>query len=458
MQEKISPKVVGAIVATGLMSFCGVMVETAMNITFPTLMREFHIATNTVQWMTTLYLLVVAAMVPLSATLKRRFKMRNLFLVAIMLFIAGVILDGLAPEFWVLLLGRGIQGLGTGIALPLMFNIILEQVPPSKRGMMMGVGTMITGVAPAIGPTFGGLVVSAMSWRFIFAFLLPVLIIALVLGITCIEQKSEPVAARIDRLSVGLIIVTFCGLIFGISSWGSQPFFSLSVAGALAVGILALIGFTYRSVSIQAPIINLRLFQTKAFVQCILAFAIIQIGSLSMSFLLPNYIQLVNHSGALIAGLVVLPGAAIGAVAGPLSGRWYDQSGAKAPLRTSVLISLLGTFGLLVWGNHLANPLILVLYTLFMLGRGVGFGNIMTFGLNQLRASDYADGNAIFNTVQQFTAALGISLAATIVAAGQAHSTSQAVGTATGSVHSFAVLVVLTVIELGVIWRVTRKQ
>ncbi len=140
-EKKITPKVVGAIVATGLMSFCGVMVETAMNITFPTLMHEFKIATNTVQWMTTLYLLVVAAMVPLSATLKRRFKTRSLFLVAISLFITGVLLDGAAPAFWVLLLGRGVQGLGTGIALPLMFNIILEQVPPSQTGMMMGVGT-----------------------------------------------------------------------------------------------------------------------------------------------------------------------------------------------------------------------------------------------------------------------------------------------------------------------------
>lgn len=163
-----------------------------MNITFPTLMKEFNIATNTVQWMTTLYLLVVAAMVPLSATLKRRFKMRHLFLVAISLFIAGVVLDGLAPAFWVLLLGRGIQGLGTGIALPLTFNIILEQVPPSKTGMMMGVGTMITGVAPALGPTFGGLVVSAMLWRYIFAFLLPVLLITLILGLICITQKSRP--------------------------------------------------------------------------------------------------------------------------------------------------------------------------------------------------------------------------------------------------------------------------
>lgn len=126
MNAKISPKVIGAIIATGLMSFCGVIVETAMNITFPTLMVEFGVATNTVQWLTTLYLLVVASMVPLSATLKRRFKTKNLFLVAISFFIIGVALDGIAPAFWVLLLGRAVQGLGTGIALPLMFNIILN--------------------------------------------------------------------------------------------------------------------------------------------------------------------------------------------------------------------------------------------------------------------------------------------------------------------------------------------
>lgn len=94
-----------------------------VNITFPTLMHEFKIATNTVQWMTTLYLLVVAAMVPLSATLKRRFKTRSLFLVAISLFITGVVLDGVAPAFWVLLLGRGVQGLGTGIELGLLWRV-----------------------------------------------------------------------------------------------------------------------------------------------------------------------------------------------------------------------------------------------------------------------------------------------------------------------------------------------
>ena len=124
-EEKISPKVIRAVIAAGMLSFCGVVVETAMNITFPTLMKEFGITTSTVQWMTTIYLLVVASVVPLSAYLKRSFKTKSVFLTANLLFILGVLIDSIAPSFALLLVGRVIQGIGVGIALPLMFNIIL---------------------------------------------------------------------------------------------------------------------------------------------------------------------------------------------------------------------------------------------------------------------------------------------------------------------------------------------
>lgn len=458
LNDKISPKVIGAIIATGLMSFCGVIVETAMNITFPTLMKEFNVATNTVQWMTTLYLLVVASMVPLSATLKRRFKTRSLFICAISFFILGVILDGVAPAFWVLLLGRGIQGLGTGIALPLMFNIILEQVPASKIGMMMGVGTMITGVAPAIGPTFGGIVVSALSWRYIFAFLLPILVVALILGLICIQQKTPTAKASIDRLSVGLIVVTFCGLIFGISSWGSQPFVSWSVAGALVVGIIALIGFTRRSLRIAQPIINLRLFANRGFTTCVLAFVCLQISALGLSFVLPNYIQLVNGNTALIAGLLVLPGSALGAIVGPLSGRLFDHIGAKLPLRLGGLVGALGLLGLFLFGHQLSDPLLVLMYCFFMLGLGLSYGNLMTFGLGHLAPEASSDGNAIYNTLQQFAAAVGTSVAAALVAAGQAATHNLATGTANGSVTTFALLTILLVCEFIFVVRVTRAK
>ena len=131
--KKLNGKVILAILAAGIMAFAGIVVETAMNITFPTLMAEFGVGISTVQWMTTGYLLVVAVIIPISSFFKRRFKTKNLFLVAVLLFSAGVLIDALAPTFPILLLGRIIQGCGTGIALPLMFNIILDEIPTAGK-------------------------------------------------------------------------------------------------------------------------------------------------------------------------------------------------------------------------------------------------------------------------------------------------------------------------------------
>lgn len=109
----------------------------------------------------------------------------------------------------ILLLGRAIQGLGTGIALPLMFNIILEQVPADKIGLMMGFGNLITGVAPALGPTFGGLVINNLGWRYVFFFLMPLIILSLFLGLYDIQQKSNIVKIKPDFLSIVFIAVLF---------------------------------------------------------------------------------------------------------------------------------------------------------------------------------------------------------------------------------------------------------
>ena len=143
-------RLVTSVVACGIMSFSGVVVETSMNVTFPTLMAEFSVGTSTVQWITTGYLLVLSLMIPLSSFFKRTFKLKSLFIFSACTFLAGTLLSALAPSFAVLLGGRLIQGVGTGIALPLMFNIILDQAPQSLLGTMMGVGNLITAIAPAI--------------------------------------------------------------------------------------------------------------------------------------------------------------------------------------------------------------------------------------------------------------------------------------------------------------------
>ena len=147
-QRRLDARLVLSIVAIGVMSFAGVVVETAMNIAFPALMTEFGVSTARVQWITTGYLLVLAAIMPISSLLNRRFRTRSLFLAAMALFVAGTVLCAAAPRFDLLIGGRLIQGVGTGIALPLMFNVVLKQAPLDRLGTMMGVATLITAIAP----------------------------------------------------------------------------------------------------------------------------------------------------------------------------------------------------------------------------------------------------------------------------------------------------------------------
>lgn len=369
--EKIPAKVVAAIVATGLMSFCGVIVETAMNVTFPILMREFSITTNQVQWMTSIYLLLVAIVVPLSAILKSSYQTKTLFTVANLLFIGGIIIDALAPSFGVLLVGRAIQGIGTGIALPLMFNIIMEQVPTSRIGFMMGIGNLITGVAPAIGPTFGGIVASKLNWRWVFYSLIPLLIISFVLGEWGITQKSPIKKQQIDLFSMLMIVFMFCGFVTGFSNLGSQAFMTFSVGGALLIGISGMGLFAWRSLTLKEPILQLRLFRNKKFSGHVLGFFLTQLISLGFA----------------------------GAIFAPLGGRILDKFGARKPILIGTSLCLIALIAFTVSGRHLTNIFIALVYILYMGGMGMCMGCVMTSALTVVGKAKQSQGNAILNTL-----------------------------------------------------------
>ncbi|KFI40550.1 MFS family major facilitator transporter [Bifidobacterium actinocoloniiforme DSM 22766] len=322
---------------------------------------------------------------------------------------------------------------------------------------MMGMGTLITAIAPAIGPTFGGVVISQLGWRWIFIFILPVLLVSLVMGTLSIRQKSELRRVRFDLLSLLLIALTFCGLIYGFSSMTTRPFLSLQVAGAMAAGVVACAGFAFRTLKSSSPILDLRILANLNFAGYVLAFLLFQIASLGLAFILPNYMQLVNGSSALISGLVVLPGALLGAAFAPLGGRILDTLGAKSPLMTGPALALSSLALFLAFGRHLSDAGICGIYVLYMAGMGMSSGNIMTTGLGRLDQRMQSHGNALFNTVQQFAGAVGTSVSAALVAAGQSGAATQAEGTAAGSTLAFGMLLVLLAIQYLTVIKVTLK-
>lgn len=452
--DRIEPRVLGAVLATGLMSLSGVIIETAMNITFPTLMRQFHVTTGTVQWMTTLYLLIVACIVPISSYLKRRFLMKHLFITANLLFIAGIVVDGIAPTFPFLLAGRAIQAFGTGIALPLMFNIILEQVPVRRLGLMTGIGTLVTAIGPAIGPTYGGILVTALNWRYVFWILLPFLILSFFVGVKTIRQVTETAPERFDWPSMFGIIVTFSGLIYGFSAVSDHAWLSLPVLGSLILGLLGLVYFSHRSLTIKTPLVHLQALRNKAFSGHLLAFFLIQIASLGLSFILPNYLQLVDHQTAFIAGLMVLPGSVIGACFAPVGGQILDRFGAKRPILLGLGLAVVALLSMTLLARQLSAWMVLSLYIIYMVGIGLGFGNMMTSGLKHLSHDLKADGNALMNALQQFSGAMGTALVSAIIAASQAvPGSTTALKTASGSQTALLVLVITSAVAwLTMLW------
>ena len=433
------------------MSFCGVVSETAMNVTFPTLMEEFGIGTSTVQWITTGYLLILSLVITLSSYLKRNCSQRTLFLTAISSFILATAACSLAPNFAVLLLGRMVQGIGTGIALPLMYNIILNEAPKEQIGTFMGIGMLVTAVAPAIGPVLGGVVVDMFGWRYIFLALLPLLLLSLALGWALIGPTVPEEHSKFHLFDYLLIAVGYTTFVLALVQASSAGWFSLPVLLLIATAGAAILYFASRSHHESSPMLRLGVLRYSRFTMALAAILVAQLTVLALGYIIPNYSQIANHTSASIAGMLLVPGCVVGAILSPLSGKILDKTGARLPIIAGFGFMLASLVLFTVFGNNLSTNMFYAFYVVYTIGQGLGCASAVTFCLSQLPENLSADGNAIVNSFQQLAGAMGTAVASTIVAASQkAFAQEQfAQATAAGSRNAFLVLLILFIVAFG---------
>lgn len=457
-ERRLDVRLVVSVISTAVMTFVGIMVETAMNVTFPTLMAEFDISTSTVQWVTTANLLVLAIVVPTSAYLNRRFPTRLLFVVAIAFSLCGTLCGYLATSFATVLAGRVLQGVGTGMAMPLMFNIIIEQAPLENMGVMMGVGSLIPAMAPAVGPSVGGWIAENLGWRMIFGSLIPVLLAALVLGFAAIRQSHATSRCSFDAAGWLLVAASFSSLIFATSTgpeWGCASPRVLALFAGFAL-LLAL--FVRREKVARDPLVALSIFKQRRFVGGMLALIFLQFIVLGLSFLLPNYSQLVMGTGAAEAGTILLYGCLVGAAMAPVSGRVLDRFGARIPTVTGATCILASTVLFFALSDHLRTLPAILVYVLFAFGQGLMVGNVMTVALRFLPEAVKSDGTAAINTLQQLAGALGTSVTTAIVDMFQQGANDIALATMAGSRAAYALLAVMALVPLVCLLRITRAE
>lgn len=445
-QEKHS-KLLSAIISIGLLSFLGIVVETALNITFPQLTKYFSIPINQVQWLTTGYMLVSTSLISLGSFFLKRFRVVTLFRVSCLSFLVGTLIASFSNSFNLVLLGRLCQGIADGIALPLMFAVILHQVPKKKVGTFMGIGSLVIALAPAVGPIYGGIIQDTLNWHFLFIILIPMIIVTWLLGELSIEQSSPIHYVPFDvRGGICLTIFLSTALMFivNLTANSSSLKFNLILLGTVFFsGLLFLLNEKNKS----HKLLELALFKNKRFLQLLSAFFLLQFSSLSMSYLIPNVLQILFDQSPGLVGFLVAPAAVIDAVLSVVAGIIYDKTTPSLPIISGCTI-----IGLTFLGANLFTPSIgglVLIYMLFMVGLSFSYSNIMTYSLSKLPAGLVNDGNSIYMTVQAYSGAVGIAISSSVVSLLQKQQGSIISGTKLGLSINFLILFFVAVFTIS---------
>ncbi len=397
-------------------AFVVILNETVMGVAIPHLMVDLGITALAAQWLTTAFLLTMAVVIPTTGFLIQRISTRHLYVIAMGLFVAGTAIAAIAPGFEVLLLGRIVQAGGTAIMLPLLMTTVMNLEPHETLGRRMGNISIVIAVAPAIGPTISGLILSNLNWRFMFIFMLPIAITMLVIGAKRVRNIGKTSRAPIDIFSIILSVFGFGGIVFGLSSLGesSGGGNTTSLVVPLIIGALALTAFIWRQLILQRSdraLLDLNTFRTPTFTASVIMFMICMMGMFGALILLPLFMQNVLNLTVLESGLLLLPGGLAMGLLAPFVGRAYDKVGPKPLLLTGTILTSLALWGLaLALDVNSTWSVLLIGHIVFSIGLAFIFTPLFTSSLGSLPKHLYSHGSATVSTMQQVAAAAGTAM------------------------------------------------
>ncbi len=393
-----------------------VLNQTLLSPAFPSIMADLQVDATTVQWLTSAYSLVEAIVIPLSAYLVGRFPTRKLFIAGVSVFAIGSLLAAFAPFFGVLLLGRIFQAASTGVVMPMVFTVILLVFPREKRGSAMGIVSLVIGFAPAVGPSVSGLLVESIGWRSLFV-LVAILAVVIVIAATIfLKSYGEFEPTSFDKPSVALCSLGLLGLLYGLATITSSSNIAVPVA-LIVVGAILLVLFVRRQLSLEVPLLKVDVLKSHRYAIVVALVALLQAALVGTGVLLPIYLQNLLGVSALETGLIMLPGAVLGAIMGFFAGRLFDRFGARRVAIPGALVSAIGGCGLVGFQLDSPIPYIIVIYTCLGVGMQALVTPLNTWGINSLDNRVIQHANALQNTLNQVGASLGtailVSLSAT---------------------------------------------
>ncbi len=402
-----------AVLLTG--TLLAVLNQTLLSPALPAIMRDLDVGTTTVQWLTSGYSLVEAIVIPLSAYLIGRFSTRKLFIGSFVIFAIGSLAATLASSFEVLLLGRVLQAVCTGAAMPMVTTVVLLVFPREKRGTAMGIIGLVIGFAPAAGPSVAGLLVDTVGWRVLFAIVFALAVLVTLVAAIVLRNYGDFERTKFDAPSVMLSTVGLVCLLYGLSTFSSSPNLAATFA-LIATGVVVVIFYVRRQLRLHAPMLNVRILKRRKYAISVGIIVVIQAALMGTGVITPLYIQGVRGYSATMSGIAMLPGALIGAVMGVFAGRLFDRFGARRIAIPGIAVVLLGAFGLAFLGIDSDFLFIMGAYTVLSVGMQFVMTPLNTWGVNSLDNQMIQHAQGLSNTMNQVAGSLGTALLVSVSA------------------------------------------
>ncbi|MFI1995156.1 MDR family MFS transporter [Actinoplanes sp. NPDC020271] len=373
MAEKIPRSLLALIGATLLGVFLVQMDSTMVNIALESLRRDFGADLGTVQWVSTSYLLTMAAMIPVAGWAIDRLGSRAAWLGALAVFTLGSLLCGLAWSAESLIAMRVVQGVGGGMLLPLFQTIIARQARGQELGRVMAMIGVPMLLGPVLGPVLGGVIVDGPGWRWIFLVNLPICAAAVWAAARVLPREHPSRPAPLDVTGLALLSPALVAVVWSLSRIGDDGGLGPATLVTAVGGVILLAGFVRHALRAAEPIVDLRLFAGRDFTAASIMMFLAMAALVGNILLIPLYYQRVHGFTPLHAGLLLAPNGLGSAVSLTLAGRLMSRVGPRAVALTGSLV-LLGValaFTQLTTGT--SQWLLLSVLTL----NGVGFGAVL---------------------------------------------------------------------------------
>lgn len=390
-----------------------------VNVGLTTIAKDLHTGLAAAQWVTSGYLLALAAALPACPWLQRRLGASRLWMISLVTFTAASLLCAVAPNLALLLIARALQGISGGLLVPTGQNIIGRVVGSDRMGRVMSTAGLVIVLAPAIGPALGGVLIDTLSWRWLFVINLPIGIVAGILAFRILPRDTPDAAAKLDvvglvLLSFGLPVVTLGLTRLGSSSEQHASGVILTVLGAALLTAFVVDACRRAPGTKRATLLNVGLFRQAPYATAQVTVFFIGVSQFGGLILLPLYFEALRGLTVVHTGLLLLA-YGLGAMAAlPVGGRIADRIGGGITCIVGLTITILARAPFIYLSAHANLVTVEVLQAL----RGIGVGLSGIPGMSAaMRAAPrhLADATTTANILQRVGGSLGSALIVLVI-------------------------------------------